>query len=396
MSTRPLHLFVFIDALGWPLVQRHDFLPEMSAARQPVQTVLGFSSGAVPTILTGLLPRQHGQWSFFYYAPDTSPFGWMRALSVLPHRLAANHRVRGRLSRALKKVYGYGGYFSLYAVPFSRLPDFDYCEKRDLFAPGGMPGAPTLFDAARAAGLTMHVSDWRAPEDHNLAAAREALARPELDAAFVYLPAFDGALHLGGHAVAHARLPRYETEVRALIQCARDAGREVVTRVFSDHGMAEVRRVVDLRAVVETDDVRYGRDLAVIYDSTMVRLWWLDPRVRPRVLERLDRSDAGRLLSADELAFEGLDFPGQRYGQDIFLCHPGVLVVPSDMGLNPIAGMHGYESSHEDSDAMLISDAPLPLAVRRIDDFNTLMRADLGLPPAPGWRQGERGGAGLA
>lgn len=399
-----LYLNVFIDALGWPVAERNRFLPELAAVRQPVRTVLGYSSGAVPTILTGLLPRQHGQWSFFYYAPQTSPFGFLRPLAVLPHILAANHRVRVPLSRQVKRLLGYTGYFSLYAFPFGRLPDFDYCEKRDLFAPGGMPGVPTVFDALRQEGIAFHLSDWHRSEDDNLAAAKAAVADPALRTTFIYLPALDGAMHIGGHAAAPPRLERYAREVRALQEAARPHHARVVTRLFSDHGMAEVRRTVDLKRVVENgegDGLAYGRDFAVTYDSTMARFWWLREGAREAMVRRLEGLGAGRFLTREERHELGIDFPGDRYGEDFFLCDPAVLVVPSDLGLRPIAGMHGYHPDDADSDGVLLSDHPVTLPVDRIDDLNTMMRADVGLPPAAGApgtaaRQGVGAAAGPA
>src|ERR1700690_3168264 len=67
---RVLNLFVLIDALGWPYVQEQDFLSEILPYRYSLRTVLGFSSGAIPTILTGQLPTNTGHWNLFYYDPQ--------------------------------------------------------------------------------------------------------------------------------------------------------------------------------------------------------------------------------------------------------------------------------------------------------------------------------------
>ncbi len=56
MSRRPLHLFVLIDALGWRFLEDRKFLSDILPYRTPLRTVLGFSSGAIPTILTGVNP----------------------------------------------------------------------------------------------------------------------------------------------------------------------------------------------------------------------------------------------------------------------------------------------------------------------------------------------------
>ena len=49
-----IHIFILIDALGWEYIKERPFLNDVLPHRQPLRTVLGFSSGAIPTILTGV------------------------------------------------------------------------------------------------------------------------------------------------------------------------------------------------------------------------------------------------------------------------------------------------------------------------------------------------------
>ena len=118
--------------------------------------MLGYSSACDPTILTGKLPREHGHFSFFRFAPEASPFAIWKWLRVIPKFLASRGRVRRLLSRLLRRHLGYTGYFELYNVPFKYLPLLDYSEKRDLYRPGGINGGqPTVFDHFRAAGVPL-------------------------------------------------------------------------------------------------------------------------------------------------------------------------------------------------------------------------------------------------
>src|SRR5438105_7693893 len=48
---RRIHIFVLIDALGWEFLKNKEFLSGILPYRRPLRTVLGFSSGAIPTIL---------------------------------------------------------------------------------------------------------------------------------------------------------------------------------------------------------------------------------------------------------------------------------------------------------------------------------------------------------
>lgn len=383
MSQR-FDLNVFVDALGWTVSEPNAFLPELNATRQPVRTVLGYSSGAVPTILTGVLPNVHGQWSFFYWDPERSPFRYLSVLGMLPHRLAAHHRVRRPLSAIVQRIEGYTGYFNLYAASFKRLPYLDYCEKKDLFAPGGINGCPTILDAFREANIPYFVSDWRLPEEKNIDLARRFVRNPMLRTSFVYLPGFDAILHRHGKAGSVPYLSRYADAIRSIVHAAKQVHDEVRVWVFSDHGMADVKRQVDLMGRVESLGLVWGKDYAAVYDSTMVRLWYLAEDARGLIEDTLRAADCGRYLSDTELASMGLDFPGHKYGEAIFLCDPGVLIAPSDMGLGTIAGMHGYSEDDPDSDGVLLASHPCPIPVRRIHDINELMRAQVGLERAAG------------
>lgn len=44
-STSRLSIVVLIDALGWQFVKDQEFLNDLLTYRQPLRTVLGFSSG---------------------------------------------------------------------------------------------------------------------------------------------------------------------------------------------------------------------------------------------------------------------------------------------------------------------------------------------------------------
>ena len=78
MTIRP-RMFVLIDALGWEYLKDREFLSDICPYRTPLRTVLGFSSGAIPSLLTGTLPQSHGHWNLFYYDPEGSPLRWVRA-----------------------------------------------------------------------------------------------------------------------------------------------------------------------------------------------------------------------------------------------------------------------------------------------------------------------------
>ncbi len=378
-SSRELALWVFADALGHELAERSRLLEDVLPVRTPVATVLGYSCTCAPTILTGLMPREHGHLSFFTYDPERSPFRGAQWLAALPKAVTSRARVRRAISRAAQRRLGYTGYFNLYNVPFRAMPLFDYTEKRDLYEPGGInSGAPTIFDRLRAADVPFHVADWRRPERETLATAAEVLGRGEARFAYLYMAELDGILHAEGTASGRAatKMAWYEGQLRRLLDRLGNVYDRVRVRLISDHGMADIRGTVDLIAAVESTGLEFGEDYVAFYDSTMARFWFLRPRARDVILRELSREPRGGVLSPGELRELGVDFPDDRYGELFFLMDPGVLIVPSFMGERPIAGMHGYHPTDRDSVAFFAaSDRPARMP-RRLDDLHALMWDD--------------------
>jgi len=381
--TRPsetLSIVAFIDALGWEVLRGRAFLQDELPYRRPLRSVLGFSSACVPSILTGKLPRDHRHWSFFYRAQGESPFRSLRWLKHLPSGVTGRGRVRSALSRVVKRRLGYSGYFQLYSMPFEHLPNFDYCEKRDIFSRGGITGAENIFERLDAAGVPYHVSDWRKPETENLESISRAIDEGEARFAFLYLADMDSLLHQVGkaHSSVDEKLSWYEARICELLARARSRYGEVRLFICSDHGMATVHTHVDVISRIEGLGLRFGRDYVATYDSTMARFWFENAAAEERVRAVLDGMDEGRVLSTDELVSLGCDFEGNQYGELIFLTDPGVLIVPSHMGKKPITVIHSYHPDDPDSDAALLSNVAPPGDPKCITDVFGLMLAEAG------------------
>jgi hypothetical protein len=374
-------IVVFIDALGWEVLRNRRFLEEELPFRSKLRSVFGFSSACVPSILTGNQPRDHGHWSFFYHTRERSPFRPLRLLRWLPGSLADRGRVRNWISKLVKSAYGFQGYFQLYNMPFRLIDRFDYCEKRDLFRPGGMNKGESIFDRLEHSGTKYHCSDWRQGEDANLESLKTSLAEGEISFAFLYMASMDALLHQVGKSSdrVDAKLEWYEQRLRELMALAREHYNEVRLFVCSDHGMATVEHTVDIGSQVEALGLNEGRDFIVTYDSTMARFWFYSDEARRRITALLNTIPEGRVLPQEELAALGCDFDGQQYGELIFLLDAGVIIVPSHMGTKPITGMHGYHPDHPDSDASLLSNVPPPVRSECITDVFHIMRAEAGV-----------------
>jgi hypothetical protein len=351
---------VFVDALGWELMRGRAFLQDEIAVRQPLDTVLGYSSTCDPTIITGRPPRDHGHFTFYAYDPERSPFRRLDVLRALPGSLMNRGRVRRLLSRSIARAHGFTGYFQLYSMPFNRLPLFDYTEKRDIYEPGGINGGQsTIFDWLRREGVPTHRTDWRSSERAAIDALADDLKERRPRFVYLYLAGLDGILHAHGTTsqLVDAHLAFYERELRHLLQLARRHYGDVRFHLFSDHGMTDVTTTCDLMARVEGTGLRFGVDYAAAYDSTLARFWFLKPGTRDAVTKVLNDESAGRILGDEELRALGCDFPRHRYGELFFLLNAGVLLCPSFLGLTPLKGMHGYHPSEPTARALFATNA---------------------------------------
>jgi hypothetical protein len=372
-----VQIFVLIDALGWAFVEDRDFLSDLLPHRRPLRTVLGYSSGAIPTILTGRLPAEHGHWNLFYYDPARSPFGWLKHLAFIPDRVL-DHRVTRRLLKELgRRVLGLGPLFEV-CVSTRLLPWFNWTEKRNIYAPGGITTGPSIFDELARQHVPHRVYSYhRFTDAEILRQAVQDLQQGQTGFFFLYLSEMDRFLH--GHCEADAELDRqldsYAERLRAVFEAARAVDPDASFTVLSDHGMTPVGHTYNLVAEIEQLGLTMPEDYLAVYDSTMARFWFFSSRGRQAITERLGSVSCGRILGDDELRDLGILFPDGRYGELVFLLEPSWLIGGSDFsgpGWTP-AGMHGYHPDDRHSDAILLSNRQPAADVRTIADVYPLM-----------------------
>jgi hypothetical protein len=375
--TRRLVLIILVDALGWEQAGDAAFLPQLSAPRAPIRSVLGYSSANLPTIMTGRLPREHGHFCMYRRAGRGGVFAAAKPVLALSSRLTdRSWRISGWLARWLR-WRGITGYFSLYEIPLSRLAEFDLCNRKDIFAPGAFDGMSGLADLAVGAGAG-RVWNWSLPEDRAFAELAEEVDRGEKRVLFLYASAMDGLMHAAGpgsEAVGEA-LAGYARRITALMERAAERYEEVRTFVFGDHGMAPVRGDHDLRSELEA--VGFGIDGPVLYflDSTMARFWFRTAADRRRVEEILARHPWGRILGDDELESLGALFPDRRYGELIFLLDEGEILVPSFMSGTAVRGMHGYHPDARHSFTVLLTNTRRPCPANLVE-LHALLRDEI-------------------
>ena len=375
MKHKVIEIFLFIDALGWKIVNDHNFLPELLAHRKKISMQFGYSSSAIPTILSGKTPAEHGHLGLFRFAPEASPFKKLSRWEWIfkPASFWNRGRVRHHLSKLLKKFYGFTGYFQLYRMPIWKLKFVDYCEKRDLFVSGGMENIANLHDVLSAKGVKFHISDWHLSDAENYLAAEKAIENGK-NFLFVYTASLDGVLHdkVGDAQAVKSKLDEISLQIQSLYEKAAEYADDVHFTVISDHGMTPLTGTADIMKTMEDSDLVFGRDYGACYDSTMARFYYLSEKAEP-VITALMAEYPGRFLSKDDEIKYGIYRADRAFGDGIFLLDAGIQIAPSDMGGKPLNGMHGFAPEDEHSFAAILSNTPLPQELEHVADYFDLM-----------------------
>ncbi len=372
---------VLIDALSWDTLRQSELLAERRAVCRPLRTILGYSSAAVPSILTGRLPQEHGRWSYLYYDPAHSPFGWTRLFRLggplVNNRLVDNPLLKRYVARWTARRRGFDGYFPLYDYPLRYLPLVDHCSKRWDFRPGAFD-CPSLIDLCAERGLPAQFLTYPMPEEDVFARCVAGLAQGQMRLYFLYLSGIDALGHAHGPAGAplFERLRWYDARLRELLAAAGD---EADLFLFSDHGMVTTTQTSDLKRRIEALPPRYGRDYVAFYDSTMARFTYLTPASRPMIEGLLRREPAGRILSDAEKARYGVAFAGQRYGETFFLLPPGTVLHPSHTARRVLRAMHGYDPDEAINDGVFLSVRPVERPPAAITDLLGLLLGSAGV-----------------
>lgn len=380
---RRVNLYVLIDALGWKFLEGREFLSDLLPHRRPLRTVLGFSSGAIPTILTGVLPSEHGHWNLYYYDPKGSPFAWLRYFRFLPDALLDNRVSRKIVKELGRRVLGMGPLFECCVSP-RWMPSFNWVEKRNIYDRGGISGAPSIFDQFAKAGLEYRVYSYHHSTDAAiLDQARRDIEGTDAEFLFLYLSEMDMFLHMNCNdpAKVQTRLQWYESGLRSVFECARRIDPAATMTVISDHGMTPIANHFDLTGAIGGLNLKKPGDYLAVYDSTMARFWFFNDRAREAVRKRLGQLTCGRILEDEELRKLGIFFADRRFGEIIFLLKPGWIVSKGDFngkGWMPL-GMHGYDPADPYSDAIFLSNAEPSRPVHTIADVHWQMRELAGL-----------------
>jgi hypothetical protein len=338
-------ILYFSDAFAWNYLEPTDFMPDFWAERRPLETVLGYSSTILPCLISGQSPQRTGIWTEYYRhdRPQRPLVRWVVRSRVLLTPVNLARLVLFRFARKAGHPAAHLLRIPLQLAHFFARHDMDYRK----FPPVALP-VPTFADAAARYGLRFSFKYLKHGYDLDTELADLDRRLADNDVLFYYDPSIDGHGHHAGADVVRLRpdLDRVERFLRAAAGLAAAGGGETHVLLFSDHGMTDVERTYDIFGALAR--LRLGRDYLVFVDSTFARFWYADDQVRDRIRAACAAAPAG-FLDGGERRRYGIDFPDDRYGQDILVADEGVVFHPSYIspsGLRtrhyPDRATHGY------------------------------------------------------
>jgi len=380
VKKKKITIAVFVDAFGYQILKEYEkknkvFLQGRINHKRKLTSVLGFTNTCLPSILSGQYPNEHGQAGLFFHTAK-SPFKYMRYLKHLP-KILDRARVRNVVSKVVKKAHGFTGYFQLYSIPFDKLQYFDIMEKENYFKPNSPFN--NLFDFVSSLNIEYHQSDWEVSEDENLKSLKEAMKNGKPRFSWLYLPSLDATLHMNGTKSNKIKdkIDSIDLELTKVLHIAEEEYEKVSLYVFSDHGMADVTKGVDIISKIDSLGLVYGVDYVAMYDSSMARFWTKNKIAKREITKKLNEVNDGKILVESELIELKSDFKDSKFGDIVFLLNSGVMIEPSYFGKTKIPGMHGYHPKDPISDAILLSNKEIPKEVNSITDIRNLLEWDI-------------------
>jgi Type I phosphodiesterase / nucleotide pyrophosphatase len=313
----------------------------------------------------------------FYYDPEGSPFRWFRYFLFLPDRILDSRITRKLLKETGKRLLGLGPLFDC-AVSPRLIPYFNWVERRNIYDLGGITGAPSIFDQLHKSGVPFRVYTYHHSTDAEiLRRAEQDIRARKASFYFLYLSEMDMFLHMhcGEPGKIEERLRWYDEHLRRVFTAAQLVDDDATFTITSDHGMTPVSQKYDLLMHFENLKLRMPDDYLAVFDSTMARFWFFNDAARQQVTAVLQNIPCGRVLSDAELKQFGVFFPDRRFGQLIFLLHPGWLLSRSDFNGSSWkpSGMHGYHPEDPYSDGVFLSNRQPQNPIGSVQDVHRWM-----------------------
>tara|TARA_Y100000034_G_scaffold113883_1_gene149368 strand:+ start:1777 stop:2862 length:1086 start_codon:yes stop_codon:yes gene_type:complete len=275
-------LCLFIDALNPKYLQHMSFLNSIKkdCLHGELEVPLGYT-GNIASFMTGVWPEKHRIFDLF--VPDKKP------------RKKISEKYLSGLTRLLqnKRLF--------YTPPkvremkwFKTGLDKNWAQKNCL-------RYPTLFDILEKNGKSFESIDWpnhfknrkgRIFFSQDLKNIFNKTLESKADFIFVHLLDFEKAHYTGVKSPEMIQIAKkMDEKIKQLWE------RHGNILIFSDHGMDNIERKVDIWKEIKKLDLKFGEDFIYIIGSTTVEFWFKNRKAKKKTINMLNKLDYGKIVN---------------------------------------------------------------------------------------------------
>ena len=125
--------------------------------------------------------------------------------------------------------------------------------------------------------------------------------------------------------------------------------------IFGDHGMADIKRTINIEAMLKKTNLKINRDYVYFLDSTLARFWFKNNDVRTKIMGCIENDEYGSWISEYEKTKYQIRYNHNKYGDDIWWASGGTIISPNFwQGKSFIKGMHGYRNEVVENNTMVL------------------------------------------
>jgi hypothetical protein len=148
------------------------------------------------------------------------------------------------------------------------------------------------------------------------------------------------------------KLLEIDRMIERIVKKAFEIPEKINIIIFSEHGMAPVKRYVNLVNILSDLPFKVPKDYLFFINSTAANFWFRNENAKQAILKELGKLDCGFIFDPETLRKIGIS---EEYGELLFALKEGYVFFPDFYRRRkPPKGMHGYVNPSYDTPILIL------------------------------------------